>query len=63
MACWMAASLAAADQDSVLVVRFDADETAEVGRIGIDGKDARTDLDTALALCSLIQTGKFIGNS
>jgi len=54
------AGLAPADEDAVLVIGFDSGQSAEVGGIRVDGEDARTDFDAALALGAVVEAREFI---
>src|SRR5271157_2985623 len=57
------ASPATTDQNTVLIIRLDADESRKIGGVSIHGKDTRADLDAALSTRSFVNTGKFISNA
>jgi hypothetical protein len=57
------AGLSTANQDSVLVVRCDAGQSAQIGGISVDGEDAGSDFDSAVSTGSGVQPGKLIGDS
>jgi len=56
----MAASLAATDEDAVVVISSDAGQATEVGNIGIDGKGIGHDIYAALNMGPAVQSGEFV---
>jgi hypothetical protein len=59
----VAACLATADENSVLVVLFDTGETTQVSSIGIDRIATGDYLNATLAFGFLVLTGELIRNS
>jgi hypothetical protein len=59
----VAAGLAISDDDSVPVVRFDTGKAAQVSDIGIDGKGAGNDFNTAMQAGPGVQPAELVSDS